>query len=351
MKKWVLYIIGIVCGTAMFSCTAEEEFTDTVANDNKETIVSLALNVSYSRNASETDKVTLWENYIDEVRIFAFVNDTYKEEVTILSYNENDKTMLGKMKSEYEGNNIELVVLTNMKSRGVSEPSLNVDKTNKRELYKQLVFNYEQPWNSFLNENAYIPMWGITKKIVVKEDTETYRIYDGGIIDMYRAVAKIDILINNGDGIADFAIKKIELCNVLNKGYCASLETPQDSEVQFTKASLPGSAIRTEENIEVFSSETGEQYKIENRIYIPEIGQYNPLPYFHLKITASFKGKERFYDLYMRTMQTDPRFGFDIIRNYHYIFNINTITADDEIKIGYAVDSWGMGTNIELPFD
>lgn len=357
MKKWVLYIMSIVFCMGFFACTAEDDLTDNSADQGKEVMVSFTLNIPDSRNASDTEEGTAWESYIDEVRIFAFVNDRYKEEVRIISFDENDgnqtRTLFGKMKSDYDaGKNLELVILTNMKSRGVKEPTLAVDETNKQGLYEQLVFNYTEPWKFSEGVKKYIPMWGITTKFDIKEDTETYRIYDAGIIDMYRAVAKINITINNGEGIQGFSIKKLELCNVLNQGYCASLRSPVDSETQLTEASYPGTAAPTKDNMEVFYSERGEQCKIENEIYIPEIGQHFPFPYFHIRITTTpINGTERLYNLYMRTLQTDSRFGFDIVRNHKYVFNINTITATDEIKVGYYVNTWGKGTNVDWGFN
>lgn len=359
MKKWVLYIISVVFCMGFFACTAEEDLVDNSADYDKEVIVSFALNIPDSRNASDTEEGAAWENYIDEVRIFAFVNDRYKEEVNIISFDENDgdqtRTLLGKMKSDYNnGEKLELVILTNMSSRGVREPTLSVDQTDKQDLYKQLVFSYTEPWKfTEEGEKKYIPMWGITSEVKIAEDTETYRKYDAGIIDMYRAVAKINITINDGKGLQGFAIKKLELCNVLNQGYCASLNTPENSDIQFTAASLPNTASPSTKDLEVFHSEEGEQSKIENEIYIPEIGTYFPYnPYFHIKITTtSINGTERLYTLYMRTLQTDSRFGFDIVRNHKYVFNINSITATDEIKVGYNVDTWGDGTEIDLPFN
>lgn len=359
MKKWVLYIMSAVFCMGFFACTAEEGLVDGSAEHDKEVMVSFALNIPDSRNASDTEVGTAWESYIDEIRIFAFVGGYYKEEVKIISFDENDgsqtRTLLGKMKSDYnDGTDLELVILTNMRSRGVQEPKLEVDKTEKKGLYTQLVFDYTEPWKfSDGGEKKYIPMWGITTKFEEIEDTDTYRKYDAGIIDMYRAVAKINITINGGNGLDGFSIKKLELCNVLKEGYCASLKTPVSSDTQFTEASYPSKASISTEDLEVFSSDEGEKYKIENQIYIPEIGQSYPSnPYFHIRITtAPINGTERLYNLYMRTLQTDSRFGFDIVRNHKYVFNINTITATDEIKVGYNVDAWGQGTNIDWGFN
>lgn len=356
MKKWVLYIMSVVFCMGFFACTAEDDLTDNSADQGKEVMVSFTLNIPDSRNASDTEEGTAWESYIDEVRIFAFVNDRYKEEVRIISFDENDgnqtRTLFGKMKSDYDaGKNLELVILTNMKSRGVKEPTLAVDETNKQGLYEQLVFNYTEPWKFSEGEKKYIPMWGITTKFDIKEDTETYRIYDAGTIYMHRAVAKINITVAGGEGIEGFIIEEVKLYNVPDKGYCASLNTPSDN--YFNKPSFPSDMKALATPLPVYTNDNGTEKtrKIENKIYVPEMGwtsatAYKPM-FFYIQINAQVNGNRKEYNIYMREQQGDPYTTFDIIRNHIYTININSLTID-EFKFTYMAIPWGI-SNVHIP--
>ena len=355
MKKWLLYIMSFAFSIGFFSCTAAEEAIITPDNESGEVLVSFKLNMPSSRNISFLDDNYPWERYIDQadVHVFVFANDKFQEKITYLFWgNEEDgsetRTIQGRIQSAYEGQKIELVILTNIKNRMTQEPTLTVGNTTKKELYKQLVFPYgEKAWTFSESEKNYIPMWGISGPISIEAD----KMNDAGNINMYRAIAKIDIKINEGNGIENFKIKKLELHNVPDKGYCASLKTPNsDNNIQFEEASLPDD-IKASKIFKVFSSETGEEKAIENKIYIPETGKYKPDPYFKIQIYAEVNHKERTYDIYMRENQVDKLSHFEIIRNHRYVINIKTITAAEEIKLAYNINSWGQGTNVDMPFD
>lgn len=355
MKKWLLYIMSFAFSIGFFSCTAAEEAIITPDNESGEVLVSFKLNMPSSRDISSLDDNYPWERYIDptDVHVFVFANDKYQEKITYLFWgNEEDgnetRTIQGRIQSAYQGQKIELVILTNIKNRATAEPKLTTGKTTKTDLYKELIFQYgTEAWTFSEKVKNYIPMWGISTPISIEAD----KMNDAGIINMYRAIAKIDIKINEGNGIENFKIKKLELHNVPDKGYCASLKTPNpDNNIQFEEASLPDD-IKASKIFEVFSSETGEEKAIENKIYIPETGKYKPYPYFKIQIYAEVNHKERTYDLYMRENQVDKLSSFEIIRNHKYMINIKTITSTEEIKMVYNVNSWGQGTNVDIPFN
>lgn len=355
MKKWLLYIMSFAFSIGFFSCTAAEEAIITPDNESGEVLVSFKLNMPSSRNISSLDDNYPWERYIDQtdVHVFVFANDKYQEKITYLFWgNEEDgsetRTIQGRIQSAYEGQEIELVILTNIKNRMTQKPTLTVGNTTKKELYEQLVYPYgEKAWTFSESEKNYIPMWGISKKISIKAD----KMNDAGNINMYRAIAKIDIQINGEEGIKNFKIMSLELHNVPNKGYCASLENPNsDSNIQFEKASYPKD-IEGSDTFEVFNSKSGEERSIKNKIYIPEAGKFKPDPYFKIRIHAMVNQKERAYDIYMRENQVDKISHFEIIRNHRYVINIKTITAAEEIKLAYNINSWGQGTSVDIPFN
>lgn len=365
MKKWLLYMLSVVLCTGLFSCTAYEEMTDIPSTGKGgEVKVSFVLNIPSSRGTTGdlgTDDNYYWERYINEtdIRAFVFIDDKYQEEVKRLLIEGNDgnqiRTITGMISNQYEGQEVQLVVLTNMASRGV-EPFTLTARMSKDEVYKKLVYKYgDKAWTfSDAETESYIPMWGISRGFSIEPDV----LNNAGDIYMYRAIAKIDIKVNDGDGIDNFTIKKIELVNVPNKGYCASLnygEVDMESGEAFKNASVP---VNEDDRLEYIADplpvfEGEEKYKIENRIYVPEMTKYKPYPYFKIRIhaTAGIYEEKRVYDLYMRGKQTDPQTSFEILRNHKYVINIITITSTDEVKVGYRINAWGQGTTVDIPFN
>lgn len=350
MKKWVLYIVGIVCGTAMFSCTAEEELDSAPSDKNEKVTVSFTLNGPLSRaSQTETDENYTWERYIDEtdVRAFIFIGNTYREEVKIWFFEDNDgaqtRTMRGRISKAYEGKELKMVVFTNMKNRGVKEPTLIPGTTTKEGLYKQLIFPYgDKAWTFSENEKKYIPMWGVSEDFKI---TDENGINNAGDITMYRAVAKIDITVKDGAGLDNFVINKVELCNVPNQGYCASLKTPSPDDNQFESVSLPEEINTIKEALTVYEyNGTDKTTSIENKIYVPEMGLvgllYKPFG-FSIKIYATVTEEAQVYDIYMREEQGNSQTAFDVIRNHKYIININSFTPQNAVKVNYDVVTWG----------
>lgn len=361
MKKWLLYMLSVVLCTGLFSCTAYEEMDDIPsAGKGGEVKVSFVLNIPSSRSTtggSDLDENYYWERYINEtdIRAFVFINDKYQEEVKGLyidpvSNEQNQiRKITGMISNQYEEQKVQLVVLTNMASRGVEPFTLRAGMSQK-ELYEKLVYKYgDEAWTfSETETESYIPMWGISGDFKIKPDV----LNDAGEIYMYRAIAKIDIKVNDGKGFEFFQIKSLTLCNVPSLGYCASLETPssKDENGEFTKASCPTNSPIATIPIYTQTNESESKNEFANMIYIPEVNPFFGYPgYFHIQIDALVNGTPRVYQLYMRNNQTDITTGFDIIRNHKYIINIKTVTSTDQIKVGYAVNSWGETSAIDLP--
>lgn len=366
MKKWLLYMLSVVLCTGLFSCTAYEEMDDIPsAGKGGEVKVSFVLNIPSSRSTtggSDLDDNYYWERYINEtdIRAFVFINNKYQEEVKGLyidpvSNEQNQiRKITGMISNQYEGQKVQLVVLTNMASRGV-EPFTLTPGMSKDEVYEKLVYKYNEAWTfSEAETESYIPMWGISAGFEIKPDV----LNNAGEIYMYRAIAKIDIKVNDGNGIDNFTIKKIELLNVPSVGYCASLnygEVNVEKGEAFKHASVP---VNEDDRLEYIADplpvfEGDEKQKIENRIYVPEMTINKPYPYFRIRIhaTAGIYEEKRVYDLYMRGKQTDPQTSFEILRNHKYVINIITITSTDEVKVGYRINAWGQGTTVDIPFN
>lgn len=360
MKKWLLYILSVVLCTGLFSCTAYEEMDDIPsAGKGGEVKVSFVLNIPSSRSTtggSDLDDNYYWERYINEtdIRAFVFINNKYQEEVKGLyidpvSNEQNQiRKITGMISNQYEGRKVQLVVLTNMASRGV-EPFTLTPGMSQKDLYEKLVYKYNEAWTfSEAETESYIPMWGISGEFSIKPDV----LNDAGEIYMYRAIAKIDIKVNDGNGIEGFVITKIELCNVADQGYCASLKTPSTNDRQFESASCPDNMEGHSEALTVYTCSDNEQTKlIENKIYVPEMAAYNPIPVFYIKLYVNVSGYEQQYNIYMREEQANSLTAFDLVRNHKYIFNINSFTPKGTIKLNYEVSTWGQSEVFIPEFD
>lgn len=362
MKKWLIHILSAaMCCMALTACTAEEGITNTSVKGEGKVAVSFLLDIPSARNSTDNTDINYnWERYINEedIHVLVFIGNKFQEEVKRLFIENEDgnitRRVTGTLANAYEGQQIQLVVLTNTKSRGITVPNLQAGYTTMEKLYNQLIFDYNEAWTFSAVEKNYIPMWGISDAFFIQPDI----LNEAGQINMYRAIAKIDIIVNNGNGLGEdkgnFMINSMELCNVPTQGRCVSSKKLGNDQ-QFEAASLP-------ENIQVNTNpfpvytrpdgEAGPTTRIENRIYIPEVEVYKPYPYFCIRIKASIYGKEKEFSLYMRDNQTDIKTGFDIIRNHKYILNIRSITSSDEIKLGYSVNSWGKQTEVDFsPFE
>lgn len=360
MKKWVLYIISVVFCTGFFACTAEEDLVNDTSGKELNVLVSFNLNTPSARTSSsdddDLDPNYKWERYIDatDIRVLVFKGDTYQEEVKGLLMEGEDgnetRRLTGRITKAYNGEEVKLVVLTGMKSRGVTMPTLTPGETTASKLYQQLTFNYTEAWSFSENEKKYIPMWGMSEGFTIKEG----EINEADTIYMYRAIAKIDIKVKNGQGIDGFNITKIELCNTPTQGYCAPLKNPIVNGAPMEKPFFANYAANPNAFTVCENNSEEKTLKIENKIYVPEMGfnEYGGYSHsnFHIKITAIVSDKERVYSIYMRSNQTDPTTSFEIIRNHKYIININSVTMDGDALIGYSVNSWGEST-IELPFN
>ncbi|WP_455664279.1 FimB/Mfa2 family fimbrial subunit [Phocaeicola sp.] len=367
MKKWLLHImpLAIYC-MALIACTTEQDIPEVPSAGTEGKVkVSFLLNMPSSRSNAGTgyDDNYYWERYIgtNDVRAFVYKDNKFQEEVKALTMDEvtdemqnQTRRITGRLTNNYtESDNLRLVVLTNMKSRGVNAPQSVTPGSSPTDLYKQLTFNYTEAWTFSERETNYIPMWGISSPFKLIEPNGWNEIET---INMYRAIAKIDIKVNGGEGLGEgkgnFTINRLELCNVPNMGYCASLQAEPSAGMAFENASCPSNMKGNESAFTVYEraeSEDGPTKIIENKIYVPEMTMYAPYPNFYIKISATIYEKEKEYTLYMRSNQTDLLTAFEIIRNHKYVININTVSSFDEIVAGYAISPWGEESPIDLP--
>ena len=191
--------------------------------------------------------------------------------------------------------------------------------------------------------------------------------------NLYRAVAKVQIWVNNKTGLAgtdpnsnddDFKITSIVVNNANSQGYCASLLVPNSNPaIQYEDASVPTS-VSTLASINYTPEDEKVEYEIDGGekqsfndaresysdfIYLPEhdiTGGDNDVT---ITVNFTYNGEERTGTLYFKNYQTGNL--WDVIRNHSYVFNITGVNLNVDTDIlEYQVIDWTTINNGELTF-
>ena len=295
-SKLTYYLLAILCMMAT-SCVTDgvmDECPDSSKNQQivKDARVSLVLNFAINSSvtrAGETDgdhtDGEIKERKIKDVHIYAFQNNQFKEEVKYVSIfgtdGESARTIQGRLSESYLANKaVKFIVVVNGESKGVTAPTLIKDQSTPDNLYNQLVFDYR----ATNNWSSYIPMSGECEISPLQEGD-----YNTAKLSLTRAIAKINVTVNEGHGLDNFRITEIKLCNYNTKGYCTSSKVNEPNIPNVTTQS--NSPISSG----ILSGTEGNAY--ENHFYIPEhknIG-VNKEQKVYLEINATVKGVAKKY--------------------------------------------------------
>lgn len=344
-SKLTYYLLAILCIMAT-SCVTDgvmDECQDKSVNMVKDARVKLVLNFAINgaaTRAGEIDGSTtdgeINERKIKDVSIYAFQNNQFIEEVKYVSIfgtdGETTRTIQGTLTETYLSDvAVKFIVIVNGKERGIitsGNPVLNSKTTPESSLYEQLVFDYSSP----ANWNTYIPMAGECEIKPLESGK-----YNNAELKLTRAIAKVNVTVNEGNGIDNFRITQIRLCNYNTSGYCAAETTP------FIPTSVKQSA--TPMSSEVFEGFEGNQY--ENKFYIPEqknIG-VEEAKQVYIEIDALVKNESKTYKLPFIHNESFH----NVLRNYMYVFNIQSVKMDDVTPtLKYEVKKWEY-INVDVP--
>ena len=347
-SKLTYYLLAILCMMAT-SCVTDgvmDECPDSSKNQQivKDARVSLVLNFAIDSSvtrAGETDgdhtDGEIKERKIKDVHIYAFQNNQFKEEVKYVSKFGTDgeitRTIQGRLLESYDANiAVKLVVIVNGGNKKVitsSNPIINSNTTPKA-LYDQLVFNY----NANDDWSTYIPMTGICEIQPLQEGD-----YNTAKLELTRAVAKVNVTVNEGKGLDNFRITEIRLCNYNTSGYCASND--------LSKPYIPTNVQQSTTPISSGAITDAEMNAYENHLYLPEhknVGVTGKKAY--LEIDAMVKGESKTYTLAF-AQNGNPH---DVLRNYIYVFNIRSVKMDIDVTstLEYEVKAWNEET-VDIP--
>ena len=336
-SKLTYYLLAILCIMAtscvsdgvMDECPDSSKSKQTVKDARVSLVLNFAFNSSVTR-AGESGGYTTEgeesERKIKDVHIYAFQNNQFKEEVKYVSIfgtdGENTRMIQGTLTETYDSNNaVKFVVIVNGENKKVITANKPSNYTTPEALYNQLVFEF----NSNDDWSTNIPMAGMCEIRPLAEGENVAK------LALTRAVAKVNVTVNEGKGLDNFRITEIRLCNYNTSGYCASND--------LSKPYIPTDVQQSTTPISSGAITNAEMNAYENHLYLPEhknVGVTGKKAY--LEIDAMVKGKSKTYTLAF-AQKGNPH---DVLRNYMYVFNIRSVKMDIDVEptIDYEVAIW-----------
>lgn len=334
------YLLAILCAMAT-SCVTDGVIDDCAIKSQTELIEGGKVNFAINFPTTSTRAIigesdgTENERTVNDVQVYTFVKNQFVEKVQyiLISGTNGDITRYveGKLTETYTtGTPMDFVVIVNAESKGV--PNVNiVQGDSKDDLYQQLAYTFDvnKDWSKD------IPMWGEgTIPSITSGDLNI------GSLTLQRAIAKVNVTVNDGNGLANFKITKVNLHNYNNGGYCA----PVVSE----GPSIPSNVIQTGNILSLGELSANEGNRIENKFYIPEHKNagVNNDKRVYLTIETEVKGQPRTYNIDFKENESY----YDVLRNYIYVFNITSVKMDIDVTptLEYEVKAWSEVT-VDIP--
>lgn len=348
MKTWLFNtMMTVVCCLVITSCA-----TDEIPIEHNESMVPVQLTLSFSgtpttRDVNSSDEVldytTEQQNRIDNAYILITDSESKLVEVienlTITKETSSEYTLYGKMEEYQTASSI--IVLANIKNQGINTNSQEVGAWLKgfvgssiQDLYNASIYTNADTKGWDIATRA-IPMWGTTTiPATVNNGTVT------ASCNLYRALAKVNVWVNEKKGFEGFQLDKIVVSNQLDRGYCVSGKTPNSQiDVQYTETYIPTNAqARGDVEYNCQSATTA----FSDLIYLPE-QLNNETQSVTLTVHYTYNGISKSKAISF----SDHK--WDIIRNHSYVFNISSVTPTTiECKLYYVVENWDEVT-INIP--
>ncbi len=344
LTYWVAAILLLV--QFQTSCIYDKEYVDTEEESLTSKYISFSVNVAQQAAATRADGYTWGDDYpsvlgtdfenrilTGSLNVYAFdVNGNYLATVQNISYgglqqDEGIYEFFGVLQNETinpdlsigAGTELMLVVAANCGTITIKdgEPDL-----------EGLTFVNE--WDAFISQKSSIPMWG-AKKITLTGDANQ----DVGEIDLLRALAKVEILLDNG--IKDkYEITSAQITKSYTTGYCFPGNwniTPTPSllhENSFREYGKPEAIVN---NVNLFPVSSSYM------IYMPEIDNQKD----DVRINITIKDKTNNNAIYEFSGDRAVRFAtyentgllpdnpvpFNVVRNHYYRYILTGVGPAD----------------------
>lgn len=324
LSKILLTVVGCII---LMSCTKETQVNDIDRMIN----ISLSLSISGTAYTKDVDNRNTSLDYSTELQ--NRVNDLY-----ILLVDKNGKftylvdelTVQNNNNTLYEGSIIRpeagsvLVLMANLNQQNLGGNSSTVTWLESfigqdiKNLYDAAIFSN----NSGIWELAdrSIPMWG---KVEIGTPV-------GGKVyltcDLYKALAKINIWINDKQGIEGFAVNKVVVRNSLDKGYCVSQSTlSPDVNIQYQTPYVPTNVANRSTDAEYTGLNVTDAFS--DAIYVVEQSNSSTdTNAIEVDVHYTIDGNQGVGTI---AFKDDNGNLFDVVRNHSYIFNITKVSGTE----------------------
>lgn len=322
LSRILLMAVGCL---ALMSCTKETQVTDV----DRMIDISLSLSISgtaYTKdvdNRNQTlDYTTNLQNRVNDLYILLVdVNGKIQYVVDELIVQNTDNTLYEGSIERPDAGSV-LVLMANLNQQNLSSSTdtrtwldgfIGQDIEN---LYNAAVFfNASGIWEL---EDRSIPMWG---------EVEIGTPVDGKVYiscNLYKALAKINIWVNEKQGIDGFAINKVVVRNSLDRGYCVSQsDLNPDINIQYQLPYVPANAANRSTDAEYTNLNITDAYS--DAIYVVE--QSNGTVgtnAIELDVHYTIDGEPGVGTI---AFKDDNGNAFDVVRNHSYIFNITNVSG------------------------
>lgn len=358
-----IYLLIIVIGALITSCT-DNTFNDGNTNsENASVRLTLCLpcgdiastraggtDASTGTDDGEEDERQLTAN---DLHLLIFEKDQLKEEVTnlqLLGTEGSANRILYGITSKTYDENVDIVVLANLKGCEVSFDSNSYIGKSKEEIYQSLKYSFDK-----FEKKDGIPMWGTLSLPQIKSSVTAD-------INLYRAVAKIGITVNEGNGLDNFTLTSVRAYFSNTEGYCTPINvTAKELENQeILSPSVPSTSEQRDITSPLsFEGLSGNDFK--NQLYISEaanktLGEGKKA--VCLVVGGKYTGEglvgaetECYYRIDFKddldSNKNDLK-AYDLVRNHLYQFDITKVSNPGTPTPEEALDNVVVGMHVTI---
>lgn len=361
MKTWLYYIAALFLLQMQLASCADDQLVDNPANG--QTGLSLVLSIPTDNGTTRgliygPDEAahSEYETAIKDIYALAFNADG-----TCIEKFDNSLSNAGTFiatinKTEAVNTEITVLILANLQEQENGSDLISIvnsaEGRDKSNILQDLEYGFSSAWDV---SRRSIPMWG---EITIA--TQEGKIVSGDV-KLYRAVSKINVTVNKGQGVKAedqtdiFKLKSVRVYYVRTGGLAGSLHAPQpnsEGSPTIIAPSIPANVSYMPRykdggpNGIVFNTDA--DYSIENKIYVPESDNTGEEP-MCLVVGGYYKGSaaETYYRVDFKEKNTGSTY-YNAIRNHIYNFDITGVTRPGTDEPDEALDHVVVGMEVTI---
>lgn len=367
MKKWI-YILAVIFLQMQFaSCTDDlVEGSSGAETTSLKIMLDIPVENAQSRGLiyGPDEAAEAKESIINDIYALAFtssgsfiskLNTQYSSSGTLYAILDTEAH------PEAVGNQISVMILTNLNSQENGSALINAINSatgkTKAQVLESLKYAFTGKWDI---NTRQLPMWGEIQ--ITPQEGQVVN----GSVKLFRAVSKINVTVNKGDGVTSngvdvFKLKSVRVYYARTSGLAGSKYAPvanPEGSPTIIEPSMPANVTymprylegTTTPNNILFEASPNSNYAIENQIYIPEAKQPGGLgDPTCLVVGGYYMGSptETFYRVDFKQGNKGSVY-YDAIRNHIYNFDITGVNRPGTDEPDPALDHVVVGMNVTI---